>query len=82
MTRIPTSSAMALAVLVLLLSCITLALGLATPQHHGVLFWVVTIGFGLQALGSAAWLVRLISGQDVDWDEDATNRGTPVRSHD
>ena len=72
MIQIPTSSAKALAVLVLLLSCISLGLGLATPQHHGVLFWLVTLGFILQALASAAWLVRLVSANDAN----ATDRGT------
>lgn len=78
MVPIPKGSAAALATLILLLSGITLAFGFAVPQHHGVLFWLVTFGFSLQALASAAWLARLIASAG----DNATKRGTGAPAQD
>jgi hypothetical protein len=72
MTKIPTAAAAALAFLILLFSCLALGQGLTTPQDHGPLFWLVTAGFALQALGASAWLAALAARALAD----ATKRDT------
>jgi|KBSSwiStaDraftv2_1062776.scaffolds.fasta_scaffold291630_2 membrane protein implicated in regulation of membrane protease activity len=83
MRRLPTRAAAALAFLILMFSCLALGMGLTTPQVRGGLFWLVSAGFAIQALASAAWLVRLVAERlGAERMANATDRGTRQPSGD